>query len=148
MSHCTVNSKIKMPMEITACTAHWNGSMFNYTLHWRVPEFIAYGSGIFNNFLVEATLQFEGKTLSFFSNHFIQKQPDQTLYEYTWINFEPQAPEKIYDFHVSCKCGFVCEFCSSTCTLFPTDSCRNTCFYLADRWSSSGRGLMCTNSLV
>ena len=108
MSHCTVKSKIKMPMEITACTAHWNGSIFNYTLHWRVPEFIAYGSGIFNEFLVHANLQFEGKILSLFSNDLIQKQPDQTLYEYTWINFEPQAPEKIYKFGVSCKCGFMC----------------------------------------
>ena len=39
-------------MVITDCVPHWNGLDFDFTIHWTVQEFVAYGNEIFSGFVV------------------------------------------------------------------------------------------------
>ena len=91
---------ISNSIEITDCIAQWNGSLFNYTVHWRVPDFIAFGSKIFNSFLVVADLEQTRNKRDVIDSKFILKQPNQTSYSIVWTNFEPQHSQYFYEFDV------------------------------------------------
>ena len=95
-------------MEITDCITQWNGSLFNYTVHWRVPDFIAFGSGIFSSFLVDADLELNGGNGDYISSKPILKEPNQTSYSVVWTDFRPRHSQYYYEFGVNYKfhmCG-------------------------------------------
>ena len=99
-------------MKIIDCVPHWNGLYFNFTLYWTVPEFVAYGSGIFNSFVVIA----EEKIIKrFIDRRNVLKTPNQTLYSYTWQNLRPLESNRKYQFRVNVRCSL----CTCKCSLSP-----------------------------
>ena len=82
-------------MTITDCVRHWNGSHFNYTIHWTVPEFVAYGDGIFSGFLVVAEKKI---TKRYIRGYDVAKIPNQREYSYKWLDLYPMEEE--YQFTV------------------------------------------------
>jgi hypothetical protein len=85
-------------VRITDCVPHWTGSLFNFILFWTVPEYVAYGSGIFSSFQVVAD---EKRSKRFINNFHIPKTPNQTMYFYTWPDLPPLESEEDYEFRVS-----------------------------------------------
>ena len=82
-------------MNITDCVPHWNGSHFNFTITWTVPEFVAYGDEIFRSFLVIAERKI---TKRYVQGKDVVKIPNQREYSYKWLNFYPIEEE--YQFTV------------------------------------------------
>ena len=119
--NCAVNSLESSAVKITNLLAEWNGSRFKYTVHWEVPDYIAFGSGIVSQFPLLVTKQSDGKTLYI---EFVEKQPNQTSYSYTLTKgLEPLTSRHSYKFEVSftlthlslhCEHGRVCLVIEST----------------------------------
>ena len=94
----TVTSLEKNALKITDCVPHWNGSLFNYTIHWTVPQYIAYGSGIFSEFSLTADKVQIAKR--FIRSESVQKIANEMSYNYTWIDFKPLHSSYKYEFKV------------------------------------------------
>ena len=63
---------------------HWDGTHYSFTLHWTIPQFVAYGAGeVFSGFLVEAE---ERLTKRFIDNTNVPSTQNKTSYSYTWRN--------------------------------------------------------------
>ena len=91
---------VRNPLNIIDCVPHWNGTYFNFTLYWTVPEFVAYGSEIFNSFLVIAE---ERIIKRYIDRREVPKTPNQTLYSYTWQNLTPLEDNQKYQFRVNVR---------------------------------------------
>ena len=99
---------VRNPLKITDCVPHWNGKHFEFTLYWTVPEFVAYGSGIFNSFVVIAE---ERVTKRYIDKRDVLKTPNQTLYSYTWRDMRPLESNRKYQFRVSVRCSLcICKY--------------------------------------
>ena len=91
---------VRNPLNIIDCVPHWNGTYFNFTLYWTVPEFVAYGSGIFNSFVLIAQ---ERVAKRYIDRREVPKTPNQTLYSYTWQNLRPLESNQKYQFRVNVR---------------------------------------------
>ena len=100
---------VRNPLKIIDCVPHWTGMHFEFTLYWTVPEFVAYGSGIFKSFVVIAE---ERVTKRYIDRKEVQKTPNQTLYSYTWQNLRPLQDNRKYQFRVSMRCSLCICKCS------------------------------------
>ena len=100
--NCAVNSLESSAVKITNLLAEWNGSRFKYTVHWEVPDYIAFGSGIVLRFVLLVTELSDGKHHDSIEPKFIGKQPNQTSYSYTLTEgLEPLTSRHSYKFQVS-----------------------------------------------
>lgn len=87
-------------------------------MHWEVPDYIAFGSGIVSQFVLLVTKQYDGTLLETQKIEYIRKQPNQTSYSYTLMkDLQPLPPRHSYKFevgytltHISLHCehGRVC----------------------------------------
>ena len=103
---------VKNPLKIIDCVPHWNGTYFNFTLYWTVPEFVAYGSGIFHGFVVIVK---ENITKQYADRREVPKTPNQTLYSYTWRDLRPLASNLKYQFRVNVRSSL----CTYKCSISP-----------------------------
>ena len=86
------------PLTFTGCEPHWDGTHYSFTLHWTIPQFVAYGAGeVFSGFLVEAE---ERLTKRFIDNTNVPSTQNKTSYSYTWRNLSPLDSQKHYEFEV------------------------------------------------
>ena len=86
------------PLTFTRCEPHWDGTHYSFTLHWTIPQFVAYGAGeVFSGFLVEAE---ERLTKRFIDNTNVPSTQNKTSYSYTWRNLSPLDSQKHYEFEV------------------------------------------------
>ena len=110
----TVNTLVSNAVKITNLLAEWNGLLFKYTLHWEVPDYIAFGSGIVSQFVLLVTKQYDGTLLETKEIEYVRKQPNQTSYSSTLRkDLEPLPLRHSYKFEVSytslhCEQGGVC----------------------------------------
>ena len=96
-----VNSLQRNALKITDCIDDWDGHLFNYTLYWTIPQFWAYGNGIFTRFVLSADQINSGlRTKRFIRSEDINKIENKTTYKYTWINFNPLDDLYSYEFKV------------------------------------------------
>ena len=96
----TVNSLEKNAVNITDCSSHWNGSLFNYTIQWTIPQYLAHGDGIFSQFSLTVDEINEKRTKRFIRSDTVPKVANQTKYNFTWINVEPIPLQYVYEFKV------------------------------------------------
>ena len=84
-------------MAITDCVPHWNGLDFDFTIHWTVQEFVAYGNEIFSGFLMVVEDRIAKR---FIRDNDVRKITNQTEYSYKWLHLPPLEQEKTYEFKV------------------------------------------------
>jgi serine/threonine protein kinase len=89
---------LEKPMVITDCVPHWNGLDFDFTIHWTVQEFVAYGNEIFSGFLMVVEDRIAKR---FIRDNDVRKITNQTEYSYKWLHLPPLEQEKTYEFKVS-----------------------------------------------
>ena len=82
---------------ITDCIPHWNGSHFDFTIHWTVKEFVAYGNEIFSGFLVVVEDRIAKR---FIRGNDVRKIANQTEYSYKWFHLPPLEQDTTYQFRV------------------------------------------------
>ena len=100
MINFTVNSLEKNAVNITDCSSHWNGSLFNYTIQWTIPQYLAYGDGIFNIFSVIVDKIDSRRAKRLIDSRNIQKRANETKYNFSWINVEPFHSQYVYQIKV------------------------------------------------
>ena len=93
--HFAVNSFISFTL--TCSEPHWDGSRYTVSLHWTVPQFIAYGDAIFSEFFIEGE---EVITKRYLDTVRIQKRENETSYSYKWMNLRPLESQRHYRFEV------------------------------------------------
>ena len=84
-------------MVVTHCVPHWNGLDFDFTIHWTVQEFVAYGNEIFIGFLVVIEDRIAKR---FIRSNDVNKIANQTEYSYKWFNLPPLEKDTTYKFTV------------------------------------------------
>ena len=84
------NIPVGNQVNITKCVSQWTGSYFDFTIHWTVPQFVAYGSEIFSSFRIEADSRSTHKWED------ISKVPNQTTYSYKWTDFKPASDQYVF----------------------------------------------------
>ena len=86
------------PLTFTGCEPHWDGTHYSFTLHWTIPQFVAYGAGeVFSGFLVEAE---ERLTKRFIDNTNVPSTQNKTSYSYIWRDLKPLDSQEHYEFEV------------------------------------------------
>jgi proto-oncogene tyrosine-protein kinase Ret len=91
-------ARLEKPMVVTHCVPHWNGLDFNFTIHWTVQEFVAYGNDIFIGFLVVIEDRIAKR---FIRSNDVNKIANRTEYSYKWFNLPPLEKDTTYKFTVS-----------------------------------------------
>ncbi|CAI8057371.1 hypothetical protein GBAR_LOCUS31264 [Geodia barretti] len=91
-------ARLEKPMVVTHCVPHRNGLDFDFTIHWTVQEFVAYGNEIFSGFLVVIEDRIAEQ---FIRNDDVNKIANQTEYSYKWFDLPPLEQDTTYTFIVS-----------------------------------------------
>ena len=94
---CSSMISLIYSVTITGCVPHWNGSHFNFTIHWTVHEFVAYGNEIFSGFVVVVEDRIAKR---FIRNNDVNKIANQTEYSYKWFHLPPLEQDTTYQFTV------------------------------------------------